>query len=133
MGVGVERDPVAARFILEQAAEQEQANAAFLLAQIHTKGDGTEVNNVLATDWFSKAYEWGRPDAAYQAGLALARRGFRMNGETMQINQELMRQAVEWFERAARVDPDPELRAQAEEMVANSRILIASAERDQQE
>lgn len=127
MGVGMERDPVAARFMLEQAASQEQANAAFLLGQIHEKGDGTPVDNAAAGEWFEKAYEWGRGDAAFRAGSALARRGFRMEGEEMFINEPLMREAIEWFALAERFDPDADTRAKASEMIASGSRLIAAA------
>ena len=133
MGVGMERDPVAARFMLEQAANQKQANAAFLLAQIHEKGDGTPVDNLTAGEWFAKAYEWGRPDAAFRAGLARARRGFRTEGEALYANEQLMREAIEWFELAERFDPDGETRAEASEMIANSTLLLDAASKPQAE
>ena len=126
MGIGGERDPVAARFMLEQAGSQEQANAAFLLGQIHTKGDGTAVDHAAAGGWFAKAYEWGRRDAAYQHALSLARRGFRREGEEMFVARGLMTEAIAWFEIAAETDPDPEVRAQATEMIVNSKGLLAA-------
>lgn len=129
MGVGTEPDSVAARFILEQAAVQEQANAAFLLGQIHSKGDGTAVNHKLAAEWFAKAYEYGRPDAAFQAAMSLTRRGFQQNGEQMSGYPELLREAVTWFEVAAERDPDESQRANAGEMIENTKVLIDALER----
>lgn len=126
MGIGRERDPVAARFMLEQAGSQEQANAAFLLGQTHTKGDGTAVDHAAAGEWFANAYEWGRRDAAYQRALSLARRGFRREGEEMFVARGLMTEAIAWFENAAETDPDPEVRAQATEMIVNSKGLLAA-------
>lgn len=130
MGVGMERDPVAARFMLEQAGNQKQANAAFLLGQIHEKGDGTPVDNAVAGEWFAKAYEWGRPDAAFRAGSTLARRGFRMDGDAMFVNEPLMREAIEWFELAERFDPDADVRAKASEMIESGTRLIAAADKE---
>ena len=129
MGQGVARDPVAARFMLEQAAEQEQRNAAFLLGQIHAKGDGVPVDDAAAGDWFAKAYEWGRRGGAYQAGLAYARRGFRTEDESYAISPDLLTQAIEWFELAARHDPEAEVRAQAAQMIVNTQKLLDTARR----
>lgn len=129
MGVGVEPDPVSARFILQQAAEQEQANVAFLLGQIHTKGDGTAVDHKLATEWFEKAYEYGRPDAAFQAAMSHTRQGFQQDGEQISGNPELLRKAVTWFEVAAERDPDASRRANAGKMIENVSVLIAALER----
>ncbi len=129
MGVGTEPDPVSARFILEQAADQQQANAAFLLGQIHAKGDGTALDNKQASVWFAKAYEYGRPDAAFQAAMSLTRRGFHQDGDQMSGNPETLREAVIWFEVAFERDPDESRRAEAGEMIKNLKVLIAALER----
>ncbi|MFL0355188.1 tetratricopeptide repeat protein [Erythrobacter sp. GH1-10] len=96
-GNGVERDPVAARFMLEQAAAQQQRNAAFLLGQIHTKGDGTPTDHRLAADWFVQAYEWGRSDAALEAARSFLRRGYIENDDgSATVKPELLGDALEW-------------------------------------
>ncbi|MEM8724346.1 MAG: tetratricopeptide repeat protein [Pseudomonadota bacterium] len=128
MGVGVERDPVTARFMLEQAGVQKQRNAAFLLGQIYQKGDGVEASSEMSREWFERAYEWGRPGAAFEVALNYARRGFRKEGENMFANADLLRTAIQWFEIAAEQDPDPGKREQAIDLIENTKKLIIASE-----
>lgn len=128
-GEGVERDPVTARFMLELAGRQGQANAASLLGQIHMRGDGTPVDYATASEWFETAYRAGRADAAYDNAMALARMGFRKEGDDSVVIAEHLSEAISWFEIAAEVDPSEEKRARSLEMIENSRRLIAASQR----
>ena len=128
VGEVVERDPVAARLMLEQAAQQDQRNAMFLLGQIYTKGDGTPTDHRAATDWFKRAYERGRPDAAFETARSLARRGFHEEGGEMFIDRELSLEAIAWLEIAAERDPSQADREMALEMIENLKVLLEAAE-----
>lgn len=132
MGVGTERDAVAARFILEQAAAQEQANAAFLLGQIHTKGDGTPTDNAAASEWFAKAFEWGRTDAAYEAANSNFRRGFiEQEDGSVTLRPALLRESQQWVQVAKQIETEGserhQLMLQLEQVLVN---LIARAGSD---
>lgn len=132
-GVGGARDPETARFMFEQAVQQNQSNAAFLLAQIYYRGDGVEASDERALEWFAKAHEWGRPDAAHQAGLVHVKRGYsQRDGETFVMAQELEK-AVRWLAISAQVSPDPAMRAQAVELNKNLEVLIQAARASQAE
>lgn len=127
-GTGIERDPVAARFMLEQAGAQGQRNAAFLLGQIHTKGDGTPADDKLASEWFARAYEYGRPDAAFEAAKSFLRRGYtsKENGGAT-LDPALLRQGLEWAEKAKSIETDDERAAGVLELEhLLSRLLIAA-------
>lgn len=129
-GTGVERDPVAARFMLEQAAEQKQANAAFLLGQIHTKGDGTPVDHAAAAGWFEKAHDYGHKDAAFQAGTSYLRRGYiQQEGGSLDVSPALLRRARDWFQKAlAAEQPGSPRHREITELVPAITTLIEQAE-----
>ena len=129
-GKGVERDPVTARFMLERAAEQQQANAAFLLGQIHTKGDGTPVDHAAAGEWFARAYDNGRRDAAYQAASSYLRRGYIQRDDGgVDIRPDLLRTARAWYQKAmAAEDPGSQRYNEIAELLPNIAILIERAE-----
>ncbi len=129
-GKGVERDPVTAKFMLERAAEQRQANAAFLLGQIHTKGDGTPVNHATAGEWYAKAYEDGRLDAAYQVASSYLRRGYveREDG-AVDISPELLREARAWYQKVlAAESPGSKRHNEITALLPNIGVLIDKAE-----
>lgn len=129
-GEGAERDPVTARFMLVQAAEQKQANAAFLLGQIHAKGDGTPVDNRVSGDWFAKAYEYGRRDAAEQVAISYMRRGYiRKEGDQIEVRPELLRKAQDWYRTSiGLLRPDSERIAEFENVIASLGQIIERAE-----
>lgn len=129
-GNGVERDPVAARFMLEQAGVQEQSNAAFLLGQIHTRGDGTPVDHRLAGEWFANSYEWGRRDAAFQAALTYMRRGYTQNDDgTASVRPDLLSEAKVWLVKAAEAArPGSEQYLEATQLIDNLDQLLAGSE-----
>ncbi|MEM7703777.1 MAG: tetratricopeptide repeat protein [Pseudomonadota bacterium] len=126
-GVVGERDPKTARLMFEQAVTQRQRNAAFLLAQIYQTGDGVEANEPQAREWYAKAYEWGRPDAAHQVALSHIRTGYgKQDGQTLVIATELAK-AIEWLTISQQVHPDPAMRDQAVQLTQNLQVLIDAA------
>ena len=131
-GNGVERDPVAARFMLEQAAAQNQRNAAFLLGQIHTRGDGTPVDHAAASEWFERAYDWGRRDAAYEAARSYLRRGYIQKEDgTATVRPELLSQCLAWLEKAEAVEPaGSERQTSAADLARLVGKMIAAAGQD---
>lgn len=128
-GQGVERDPVAARFMLEQAGAQDQRNAAFLLAQIYTKGDGVPADWEIATEWFEKAFELGRSDAALETARSYLRRGYLRNEEgEVRIVPAMLEKAREWSLRASEVEqPGSERQQEASELAGAIENLLAAA------
>jgi len=127
VGRVVAKDPVEARRWLTAAAEQGQPNAAFLLGQIHWNGDGIAKNNAEAARWWRIAHERGRPDAAYllarEAMARLTSRG-REN-----LDSAVLQEALDWFDLAARTDPNAANRADAAEKAALLRRLQAARRR----
>ncbi|MEM7689193.1 MAG: tetratricopeptide repeat protein [Pseudomonadota bacterium] len=129
-GVGGARDPVNARLMFEEAVQQKQRNAAFLLAQIYEKGDGIAADTGRAIKWYTKAHEWGRPDAAHQVALLYVRRGYsQKDGETFVSAQELLK-AVEWFTISSQNHPDPAIRDRARELIDNLGVLLKAGQGD---
>lgn len=129
-GKGVERDPVTARYMLERAAEQKQANAAFLLGQIHTKGDGTPKDLAQAGEWFGKAYDGGRRDAAERAADAYFIGGYtRLEGDQVSLKPSLLRKAIVWYEKALAYErPESERHTRIVALIPKLNALIESAE-----
>ena len=126
-GVGGERNPTTARFMLEQAVQQKQRNAAFLLGQIYQKGDGVEASEAQARGWYVKSHEWGRPDAAHQAALSYVRSGYITKGDQTFVKAPDLEQAVRWFTVSSQTHPDPAERARAAELIENLKVLIEAA------
>lgn len=129
-GKGVERDPVTARFMLERAAEQNQANAAFLLGQIHTKGDGTPASPAMAAEWFRKAYDNGRRDAAEQVARSYLALGYTpLDSGELAIRPPYLRQAISWYEKAMAAEPaGSERHAKLAKLIPDITSLIETAQ-----
>ena len=126
-GVGGERNPVTARFMFAQAVQKKQRNAAFLLAQIHQRGDGVEPSEARAREFYTKAYEWGRPDPAHQVALSHVRTGYSQNDGQTYVTASELEKAVEWLSISAQVHPDQAIRNQAAELTRNLDVLIKAA------
>jgi TPR repeat protein len=129
-GKGVERDPVTARYMLERAAEQNQANAAFLLGQIHSKGDGTPKDLNRAGEWFVKAHEGGRRDAAERAADAYFIGGYTpLEGDQLSLKPSLLRKAIVWYEKALAYEvPGSERHTRIVALIPKLTALIEKAE-----
>jgi uncharacterized protein len=111
------RDPATARHYLSLAANQGQANAAFLLGQIYWNGDGVDKNGPDAALWWIRAYDGGRKDAPFLIGTA----AMRIVVEGAQAKHEVptvaIEQARKWLGIAAKEDPDAEKREKAKELL----------------
>lgn len=120
-----ERDPEAARRWLRAAAEQDQANAAFLLGQILWNGDGIAEDREGAIRWWLVAYENGRLDASTQ--IANHRVLIAMEGvvRASDADPALIDDAISWFVRAIDEDPDNEARLNSENALNALRALRA--------
>jgi TPR repeat protein len=105
---------VEARRWLTMAAEQKQANAAFLVAQIHWFGDGTPHDRALAEHWWRVAYDGGRKDAAIHVAQAIFKQ-IAPDGEI--ADRARIPEWVQWLKTAAAEDPDPARRAQWQQSV----------------
>jgi TPR repeat protein len=65
------RDYVGAASWFEQAAEQGDNEAQFLLGRMHYDGNSLSIDNVTAYQWFAIAAQTGQPVASrYRDGLA---------------------------------------------------------------
>ena len=63
-GLGVDRDPVRAVQLLEQAAEHGMTDAAWALYRQYSGGEYLPVDSEEATDWLMRAAELGKTEAA---------------------------------------------------------------------
>lgn len=93
----VTRDMAVARGWYEKAAAQNQANAAFVLGQIHWNGDGVVKDNAKAARFWRIAYEHGREDAALHLGNEAFVRAGRGVGKW---DPAILREARDWFAKA---------------------------------
>ena len=129
-GQGVERDTVTARFMLERAAEQDQPNAAFLLGQIHIKGDGTPPDPAMAAQWFEKAWDGGHSDAAEQVAASYLRIGYtpQDNGKVT-LRPTYLRKARSWYETALAAErPGSERHGKITALIPAITTMIEDAE-----
>lgn len=117
------RDVVEARRWYLLAARQGQANAAFVLGQIYWNGDGVAKDNAEAARWWRIAHEGGRLDAAY----LLAREAFARFTSAGRNNLDpvIAREALNWFDLAARSDPATNARQDAVEKAGLLRQFLA--------
>lgn len=117
IGQHVPKDAVRARHYLTLAADQGQGNAAFLLAQIYWRGDGTDRSIPQAAQRWIAAYERGRTDAAYWIGFA-AMTVFVDGAKSKQpVPTPIIGQARKWLQIASREDPDAGRRKKAAEFL----------------
>jgi uncharacterized protein len=126
MGQYTKRDPVAARYWLEKAGAQDQANASYLLGQIYQKGDGVDRDLAKAQSWFERAHAHGRADAAFRVFQTLFQRGYVSDGERASVDPGLLQDAVEWARIAAETDPDAENRTLAREAPDAIKRMLAA-------
>lgn len=109
-GEAVPKDMVEARKWYALAAAQNQPNAAFVLAQIYWNGDGTPVDRAAAEQWWKVAYDHGRKDAAgWIAQCLFARMITKRDGKEL-VDRSFLAETVQWLQRAAAEDPDPDKR-----------------------
>ena len=66
---GVKADPAEAAKWYKLAADQNQQEAIFHLAQLYLWGEGVKKDSVEAAKWFGKGAEAGNPDAQWMLGM----------------------------------------------------------------
>ncbi len=89
------KDYAAALPKLKAAAEKGHRKAQYRLGRCYDKGNGTEENDKLAFEWYSKSAAQDYAKAQYQVGKCYK------NGEGVDKDRK---KAVEWFAKAARQD-----------------------------
>jgi TPR repeat protein len=117
------KDAIAARAWLERAAGQGHANAALLLGKVHWNGDGTPKNNAEAARWWRAAHDTGNKQAAFLLGQEAFVRLGRSGATPAEADPAALEDALRWLELAARDDPDPQARAQADALAGQLRQL----------
>lgn len=62
-GMGTKQNPGKAFELYKEMAEQNFANAQFILGQMYITGEGAEANEELGREWINRAAEQGHPEA----------------------------------------------------------------------
>lgn len=126
LGKVIAKDAVEARKWFLAAAEQDHANASFVLAQIYWNGDGVDKNRDEAEKWWKISYQAGRKDASFHLGNAnIAKMFIYTDDKITGVDLKKMQAAREWFELAKDNAYRPEQRAEAGKMLVMIEELSA--------
>jgi hypothetical protein len=96
----------------ENAAKTGDSGAAIIVGEIFWNGDGVPKDNASAARWWRMADQGGQPQAPMLLGNEAYVRGVPGGGV---VNLPALDEAVNWFQKALKVEPDPVARQQAQQ------------------
>lgn len=105
------------------AAKAGDARAAILVGSVYWNGDTVPKDNQEAARWWLIADQLGSPKAAKRLGdEAFVRADASLHAP--QIDMTAFNEALSWYQKALTVEPDPQLRAQAQQrMILIEKVL----------
>ena len=100
----------------KQAAEAGDGHAALMVGMIYWNGDGVPRDHSMAAHWFQIADKGGEPRAAKFLGdEAFVRVTQTATGKPEDADRAILDEAIGWYEKAVKIEPDPAVRAQAQQ------------------
>ena len=99
----------------KQAADAGDGHAALMVGIIYWNGDGVPRDHPAAAHWFQIADKGGEPRAAKFLGdEAFVRVTQTATGKPEDADRAILDEAIGWYEKAVKIDPDSTARAQAQ-------------------